>query len=200
MSTIDACQGDEASFVIVCAIRANGAGEWGFMDDACRLNVALTRAEDGIMIIANGKMCRHAAGSQLSLLAEWALSANLRVQCARPGRAGSRRSLDEDLAFRQRALRDADIQDNGTQEERARLLEERKQRARDKQVCDASTGTPWATTCSPLVLLSCLTRPCSQSCTTCWPCTRASAVQGTPPPSCLSTAGSYLATRGSSLT
>ena len=45
VSTIDAAQGQEADLVIITFVRANATGSVGFIDDAKRLGVAITRAK-----------------------------------------------------------------------------------------------------------------------------------------------------------
>ena len=53
VSTIDAAQGQEADLVIITFVRANATGSVGFTDDAKRLNVAITRAKAGVVIIGH---------------------------------------------------------------------------------------------------------------------------------------------------
>ena len=53
VSTIDAAQGQEADLVIISLVRANATGSVGFTDDAKRLNVAITRARAGIIIVGH---------------------------------------------------------------------------------------------------------------------------------------------------
>ena len=53
VSTIDAAQGQEADLVIISFVRANATGSVGFTDDAKRLNVAITRAKAGVIIVGH---------------------------------------------------------------------------------------------------------------------------------------------------
>ena len=53
VSTIDAAQGQEADLVIITFDRANATGSVGFTDDAKRLNVAITRAKAGVIIVGH---------------------------------------------------------------------------------------------------------------------------------------------------
>jgi nucleoside-triphosphatase THEP1 len=64
---IDRCQGQEADLVIISMVRSNpkpneGYGLW--LQDHCRLNVALTRARRKLIIIGNFKMLENLSGNQ----------------------------------------------------------------------------------------------------------------------------------------
>ncbi|MFZ4632016.1 MAG: DEAD/DEAH box helicase [Patescibacteria group bacterium] len=51
--TVDAIQGGQRKFVFVSLVRSNSKGEIGFNNDIRRLNVALSRAQESLMIIGN---------------------------------------------------------------------------------------------------------------------------------------------------
>ncbi len=51
--TIDSWQGREKEFMIFSAVRCNNKGKIGFLDNRRRINVALTRAQHGLIIIGN---------------------------------------------------------------------------------------------------------------------------------------------------
>ncbi|XP_015376021.1 PREDICTED: putative regulator of nonsense transcripts 1 [Diuraphis noxia] len=50
VNTIDSFQGGECDVLLISTVRTNGVG---FMDDICRLNVALTRARQSLIICGN---------------------------------------------------------------------------------------------------------------------------------------------------
>lgn len=53
VETVDAFQGQERDVVIISLVRANDAGQIGFLQDLRRMNVALTRARHKVMIIGS---------------------------------------------------------------------------------------------------------------------------------------------------
>ena len=53
VSTIDSFQGHEKSFVIFSCVRNNTENKIGFVKDKRRLNVALTRAKNGLILVGN---------------------------------------------------------------------------------------------------------------------------------------------------
>ncbi|KAH8691554.1 P-loop containing nucleoside triphosphate hydrolase protein [Talaromyces proteolyticus] len=55
ISTIDNFQGDESEIVIVTLTRSNDNGDIGFMSSPERLNVLLSRARNGLIIIGNAE-------------------------------------------------------------------------------------------------------------------------------------------------
>jgi len=50
VNTIDSFQGGECDILLISTVRTNGIE---FMDDVCRLNVALTRARQSLIICGN---------------------------------------------------------------------------------------------------------------------------------------------------
>lgn len=52
---VDNFQGEESDIVIASLTRSNGQGDIGFMAEPSRLNVLLSRARDGLIIVGNAK-------------------------------------------------------------------------------------------------------------------------------------------------
>ena len=55
IASIDAFQGREVNFLILSCVRSNEEGKIGFLKDERRLNVALTRAKYGLIVIGDSK-------------------------------------------------------------------------------------------------------------------------------------------------
>jgi superfamily I DNA and/or RNA helicase len=53
VKAIDSWQGRETGVMILSAVRSNKKGNIGFIDNERRINVALTRAKHGMIIIGN---------------------------------------------------------------------------------------------------------------------------------------------------
>lgn len=53
IDTVDGFQGREKEAVVMCTVRSNSSGEVGFLSDARRMNVALTRARRRLIVIGD---------------------------------------------------------------------------------------------------------------------------------------------------
>lgn len=53
VNSVDAYEGRDIDIVILVCVRSNGNGKIGFLKDAGRMNVALTRARSALFIIGN---------------------------------------------------------------------------------------------------------------------------------------------------
>ena len=60
VNTVDAFQGQERDIILVSLVRANEAGQIGFLSDLRRMNVAMTRARLKLIILgSSATLCRH---------------------------------------------------------------------------------------------------------------------------------------------
>jgi hypothetical protein len=58
VGTVDSFQGQETELVILSAVRSNQLKELGFLRDARRLNVAITRARRGLIVVGDSTVLR----------------------------------------------------------------------------------------------------------------------------------------------
>jgi hypothetical protein len=84
IDTIDGYQGMERDIVLFSAARSNAERTLGFLSDARRMNVMLTRARRGVIVFGNADMLRnsHDTGSHWRAWLEWAESKGAIVPAA----------------------------------------------------------------------------------------------------------------------
>lgn len=56
---MDAFQGKECEVVVITTVRANERGAVGFLNDRRRLNVAITRARRGLVVVGHPQTLQH---------------------------------------------------------------------------------------------------------------------------------------------
>ncbi len=76
IATVDGFQGREKEVVVLATTRANARGELGFLTDVRRLNVALTRARRGLVVIGDTRTLNNSAA-----WASWLSAAREKGQC-----------------------------------------------------------------------------------------------------------------------
>lgn len=55
VSTVDSYQGQERDIIIISTVRSNLRGNVGFLQDERRINVALTRAKESVIVVGNSR-------------------------------------------------------------------------------------------------------------------------------------------------
>ncbi|GFR50032.1 hypothetical protein Agub_g12193 [Astrephomene gubernaculifera] len=109
IATIDNYQGEESDVVIASLVRSNDAGSVGFLREPERINVLLSRARHGMLLIGNSHTLRHAKHPEArrhwgrvldALEAEGGVLPGLPVACQRHGTVAL---LESPAAFAQHA-------------------------------------------------------------------------------------------------
>ncbi len=63
VNTVDAAQGREADVCIFSVVRSNEGGQAGFLGDQERINVAMSRGKDSLIIVGDEAFCRRLDGT-----------------------------------------------------------------------------------------------------------------------------------------
>ncbi len=75
IKTVDGYQGREKEVIVLSAVRANEKGEMGFLTDRRRLNVAITRARRGLILLGHPRTLRN--DSSWESWCDWASESGL---------------------------------------------------------------------------------------------------------------------------
>ncbi|KAG2492324.1 hypothetical protein HYH03_009275 [Edaphochlamys debaryana] len=109
VATIDNYQGEEADVVVASLVRSNASGAVGFLREPERINVLLSRARHGMILIGNSETLRSAKSPEArqhwgrvldALAAEGFVARGLPACCQKHG---TRSTLDSPAAFAQHA-------------------------------------------------------------------------------------------------
>ncbi|KAK1734284.1 DNA helicase [Skeletonema marinoi] len=101
VGSVDSFQGQEKELVLFSAVRSNLLNELGFLRDARRLNVAITRAKRGLIVVGDSavlKSCRHWAALLNSCNERGCRLTEREYYCEVETRAETRVTAESDLS------------------------------------------------------------------------------------------------------
>ena len=89
--SVDGFQGQERELIIFSAVRSNDVGQLGFLDDDQRMNVLLTRARRGLIVVGS-KTTLAQKDTTWKKLIDWMEEQNLIIES---GKTFAKRNLNE---------------------------------------------------------------------------------------------------------
>ncbi|EGG15253.1 hypothetical protein DFA_10087 [Cavenderia fasciculata] len=110
VATVDSYQGREMDVIIFSTVRSNTKGNIGFLKDWRRLNVSITRAKRGLVVIGNFGTINNSSDEHWKAYVQWAKDKNIMVKSLdsiiekstanKKGKRKARSDDDPTLSFR----------------------------------------------------------------------------------------------------